>query len=336
MKKKLPFIIFTLLLALAIGFGIYRHFATKTRFNDDYVNGNTAGNLYNAGLFCESNGKIFFANPSDGYTLYSCDSDGSDLEKLIDNTASFINADENYVYYIRNNPSTDTDFSFLNVNTNSLCRINRDGSGQVLVLDTKPCMYASLIGNDIFYLHYEEDTATTLYKVRIDGTGKEQVDTNPYFTASADGQYFYYNGLDRNHNIWRFDTVSYGSDLIYSGNCWMPVVTDSNTLYFMDCDNNYKLARLDISTGEKTILCEDRLDSYNITGNYIYFQRSTSEPALCRIQLDGSDYTVIADGVYTDINATSTDIYFRDYTTGTMYRASHVVPEISEVFAPGK
>ena len=35
------------------------------------MNGSTAGNLYNGGLFCEYDGTVYFSNPSDGGKLYS-------------------------------------------------------------------------------------------------------------------------------------------------------------------------------------------------------------------------------------------------------------------------
>ena len=72
------------------------------------MNGNTAGNLYNGGLFCEYDGTVYFSNPSDGGKLYSMSPDGSNLAKLCDDTVSYINADEHYLYYVRNNPGATT------------------------------------------------------------------------------------------------------------------------------------------------------------------------------------------------------------------------------------
>ena len=48
----------------------------RDRYNDGYVNGNTAGNLYNEGYFCEKDGIVYFANPADNYCLYSMNPDG--------------------------------------------------------------------------------------------------------------------------------------------------------------------------------------------------------------------------------------------------------------------
>lgn len=337
MKKRIPLIIFILFLVSAVGFGIWYYFHSKTKFNDSYVNGNSAGNLYNAGLFCENGGTIFFANPSDEYRLYSMDTDGENLVKLCDDVVSFINADDHYVYYVRNNPRGDTAFSFLSINTNSLCRIDRTGGDTILVLDTEPSMYASLVGDFIYYIRYDKTDTSSLYKVRIDGKMQEQVDKSPYYTCSAAGQYLYYNGLKNDHNIWQLDTASDMESMVYGGNCWMPIAADGSTFYYMDCDNNYKLAKTDIVTGEKVLLGDDRVDSYNVSGNDIFVQRNSPEhPALCRMNADGTGYEVISEGIYTEINTAGGYVYFRDFKTGIMYRTTITPGGSIDIFDPGK
>ena len=82
MKKRLPIIIIAVLVVVFAGLGFYSHQKSKIKYNTSYVNGNTAGNLYNAGLFCEKNGTVYFANPDDDYRLYSMDTNGNHLKKL--------------------------------------------------------------------------------------------------------------------------------------------------------------------------------------------------------------------------------------------------------------
>ncbi len=333
MKKKLIVItIFLLVVAVIAGLGISQYLSNKPKYNTSYVNGNTAGNLYGAGLFCEYGDTIYFSNPSDGGTLYAMKTDGTGLTKLCDDVASFINVDEHYIYYVRNNAAFGSDFSFLQFNTDSLCRIDHDGKHTV-VLDDEPCMYASLFGNYVFYLQYETQTASSLWKVKIDGTEKTKVSSDPYLTCDAMGQYFYHIGTDG--RIWRYDTVSCSTEAIYNDNCWMPTVLANDDVYYMDSSDNYKLTKANLSGGEKVHLAEDRLDSYLLCGDYIYFQRSSqTDPALCRIRTDGSDYQVVAEGVYADLNATSNDVYFRDFHTSIMYRTPISDPGTVEIFQP--
>lgn len=340
MKQKIIIILVVLLLAgLITAAVIYEKAASRTRFNDSYVNGNTAGNLYNSGLVCENDGVIFFANPSDSYKLYSMNSDGSDLKKLSDDIVTYINADSNYVYYVCNNPRTtnDSSMSFLSIDNDTLMRIDRNGDGRnSKILDHKPCLYAALVGNYVYYLHYDKENATSLYRVKIDGTEQEKIDNTPYYTCGISGQYIYYNGLEQNHDIWRLNTASNSREDVYSDNCWSPIATDNgNIIYYLDCNNNYKLAKTDLTTGEKQILCDDRIDCYNIYGGYIYFQRNGDSPALCRIDTDGENYMEICTGNYKDINITTEYIYFLDFKSGQMFRTSTTNPGEREAFYPG-
>lgn len=339
MKQKIIFFLVLLVIAaVLVAAVVLQKNASKTKFNDSYVNGNTAGNLYNSGLICESDGVIFFANPSDSYKLYCMNTDGSDLKKLSNDTATYINADSNYVYYVCNNPRANTGaFSFLSIDNDMLMRIDRKGDGKnSKILDRAPCLYAALAGNYVYYLHYDKEDATSLYRVKIDGTEQEKIDDTPYYTCGVNGQYIYYNGLEKDHNIWRLNTVSNSRENLYSDNCWSPIATENgNVIYFLDCNNNYKLAKINLTTGEKQILCDDRVDCYNIYGGYIYFQRNSDSPALCRIDTNGQNYMEISIGNYTDINITAQYVYFRDFQSEQLFRTLTAAPSGKELFNPG-
>lgn len=307
------FIPVLILVLLAGAFGIW-HYTNRTHWNDTYVNGNTPGNLYNNGLFCEADGMVYFSNPSDNHTLYSMPVSGGTATKLSDDVASYINADSHYVYYVRNNLSGDGQkFSFLHINTNSLCRYEI-ATGKTLVLDEAPCIYASLLGNELYYIHYDTDTASTLYRIKIDGTHKEQVSDNPYLTCSANGQYLYYNNITNNHNICQYDTTDQSSHVIYEGNCYMPSA-DNEAIYFLDCDNNYSLMQLKRNASAPTVLVQDRIDCYNVCGDTVFFQTNggDKEGTLCMIHTDGTGYKEIAQGNYVNLNTTSDALYFSPY-----------------------
>lgn len=337
MKKVITILLIILVLAAGVGFGVYHHKSNETKFNDDYINGNTAGNLYNAGIFCTAaDGTIYFANPSDSSKLYSMNSDGSDLTKISDDVATFINADDNYIYYVRNNPVFTEPFSFLTINTDSLCRLDRSKHKKSILLDSSASLYASLVGNKIYYLHYDDKDFTTFYEVGIDGADSHQVDKTPYRPCSVVGQYIYFNGVSNDHNIWRFDTVTDTSELVLKGNYYMPAVI-GDTIFFLDNENNYTLA----STVSPAVRPSQHSATTALTvitlqeTIFISSCNSTSTPALCRMKTDGSDYTVIAEGNYTNINATETDVYFRDFASGVMYKTPIADPSDVEIFNPG-
>ena len=100
--------------------------------------------------------RYIFPTPSDGGKLYSMFRTEAIWQSSVMTRYPYINADEHYLYYVRNNPgATGAALSFLSVNTDSLCRIDREGGDDsVLILDSAPCLYASLYGNYIYYIRY--------------------------------------------------------------------------------------------------------------------------------------------------------------------------------------
>lgn len=334
MKK----IIIAILVILLFGAGIF--ISTKldkneTIMNKGYVNGNTAGNLYNGGLFCEYNDVIFFSNPSDGGKLYSMDSNGYHLKKLADDAATYINADENYVYYVRNNPGDSLNFNFVAFHRNALVRIDHDGNNLV-ILDTEPSLYASLLGNYIYYIHYDEQNASTLYKVRIDGEEQQQVMDDAVFTCNADGQYFYYNGMHTDGSIHRFDTASDSTTVVYEGNSFQPIVNDGEDVYYIDGNSDYSIIHTNLEFSNPTYITRDSVDAYNVHGSYIYYQRYDKDgSALCMIKNDGTEFMVIKEGDFCDIHVTSYFVFFREYHSGKMYYFPRSNPDDIRVFKPG-
>lgn len=319
MKNKTPIIILLIaVVLLSAGWNIYRY-VNRVRFNDNYVNGNTAGNLYNAGLFCESNGQVFFSNPNDEGRLYVMDPNGTNVKKLCDDTVMYINADDNYVYYVRNNDRTDSEYAFFSYNNNSLCRMDRDG-GKIYILDPDPCIYASLIGNYIYYLHYDNKDATTLYRIRIDGKERKQVLDYYIFTCSTLGQYFYFNGNQTDGNLYQYDTKTGTQTLMYECDCYKPIVTGDSNVYYMDVTQDMALVHTNTTFNNPVTLTKDSVDLFNVYGSYIYYQvYDKDNPRLCMIKNDGSEETVIAFGTYTHISVTSYYTYFTEYNTGEVY-----------------
>ena len=83
MKKIVKYVVLGALLLLIAGYSLYYHYLTRQHYNDTYVNGNTASNLYNSGLFCEDEEYIYFSNASDDNRLYRMKKDGSEIKKMM-------------------------------------------------------------------------------------------------------------------------------------------------------------------------------------------------------------------------------------------------------------
>ena len=75
MRKLIHFIIPGVLILIAAGVIIAILLSKRIPDNDSGVIGNTAGNLNSGGLFCETDGTVYFSNPyADGHQN-SLDSD---------------------------------------------------------------------------------------------------------------------------------------------------------------------------------------------------------------------------------------------------------------------
>ncbi len=331
MKKRTKIILSIILVSIVL-LALWNKFFNGVKFNDTYVNGNTSGNLYNAGLFCESEGKIFFANPNDKGKLYSMDISGQNIKKLCNDTAMYINADSHYIYYVRNNNENDYDYDFFSYNNNSLCRISRNG-GKVTILDPDPCIYSSLIGNYIYYLHYDEKTATTLYKVKIDGTEKQQLSDSYLFTCNTSGKYFYYNNPS-NGKLYRYNTEKDVGVEFFDCNCYKPIVLNDSNAYYIDVSSNHAIAHTNVNNPNPKIITEGNVEIYNVYGSYIYYQRGGKDPALCMVKNDGTEFKEIAKGEYCNICVTSYNIYFKDFYTNVTYYTPTANPGIVNIFSP--
>lgn len=336
MKKFLQIAIPILIIGLIATGIIIKRVTSKVKYNTDYVNGNSQGNLYNEGTFCEYDGIIYFANPDDKYKLYSMDLNGNNVKKLCEDTAYYINADENYLYYARNNSVTDSDFFFFSNGNNSLCRLPRKG-GTATVLDDAPCMYVSLCGNYIYYLHYNKSTATDLYRIKIDGTEKERISDAPSLTCGALGKFIYYSGIESDGKLYEMNTETRYVQPIINTYTHNPIVVNTNNIYYLDVNNNNRLIHTGLNVEKDTIITNRSIDFYNVYGSYIYFQDySKKGSGLYMIKNDGSNESIIATGTYKRINITSKYIFFTDTLTNTVYYALTSNPNNIQEFHPGK
>lgn len=336
--KKIIIIIAAVVAAAIIGVVVWFMASKKDgdiKYNEGYVNGSTAGNLYNSGLFCEHDGVVYFSNPDDNMKLYSMNVDGSDVKKESEDIALFINADDNYVYYVRSNRAL-TEMEFFSFFTNSLVRMSRK-TGNVVVLDTDPCMYCSLVGNYIYYLKQaSDDKPTTTFKIGIDRKNGKEVKGNYSFTCSTLGQYIYYNGI-LDGRLLRNDTATDMEEDVFDCNCYKPIAMSENDIYYMNVDHNNCLFHVNPSSGIPTQLTEESVDHYNTFGSYIYYQSydPINGNALCMVRNDGTGKQIIAKGDFYNINVTSTYLYFMDYKSREIFRAPITNPSAYELFHPG-
>ncbi|SFP91924.1 protein of unknown function [Lachnospiraceae bacterium XBB1006] len=313
-KSKILSIAIPIILVLVIGIGLFTyHKLRQTKFPTNYNTGNLGGNLYNGGYFCERDGIVYFSNPNDNLALYSVNRSGGDLTKLSNDRTAYINVDDHYVTYTRNNSDDhSSSFSFLNIETCALCRVDKKNGKHKKYLDGDPCLYATQLGEYIYYIHYDKKQASTLYRVRLDGTDKKQVINAPVIAVDSVGSELYYAGVKDDHNLHRIDVKSETNINLITGNFYNPIVNEGY-VYYIDPTEGYALSKMNLSTQEKVVLDRSRIDCFNLAGSYLYYQRNSEEPALCRIKTDGSEFKELLSGNYANINVTASYVYFSKF-----------------------
>lgn len=320
-KKKL-LLIFSILFVL---FGVL----TASRYLKDFfyrnpegTEGNTAGNLNNGGLFVQAGDKVYFANGYDDGKLYVMNADETELKKLSDIKPQYLNADERYIYYYLNDAQTPAGLGGFTVQLLGVYRMDHKGK-HTESLDRILCRMVKLVDNTVFYVPYDDKKQMSLCGINVRTKEKEKLlefEVNP---ACAYNGSIYYNGMEEDHFLYRYNPALKSQETLYEGNVWNPDM-QGDYVYFMNVGDDYKLCRYELSGGKEETLTQDRVDSYLVCGNYIIYQKnSQTAPALMIMNTDGSNPQLLAEGNYTGLSATSEFAYFTEFgKPAPMYKVS--------------
>lgn len=292
--------------------------------NPPTATGNLAGNLYNQGLFCEEDGVVYFSNPYDGGAMYVMNPSETEIKKLLKYSCKWINAEGDYLYYYQSTDGADAIAGF-GGHMMGVFRSKKDGS-RTKCLDKTLSGTIALAGNNLYYQHYTNvnKEGMTLYKIGIDKKEYAQISKDIIDPSCVQNGNIYFSGTNGDHSLYYLDTTR---DEIIPLTSQVPfynplVAEDGNTVYYMNVMDNYSLHKYILSSGEDVKLTGDRVDCFNMTGDYIFYQKNDKEaPALMRMRLDGSEAEIVAEGNYTAINVTSQFVYFMRF--GEDYRMFH-------------
>lgn len=310
MQKKAG-IIFIIIILFIIGSVVALSFSKKIKENPEGTIGNTAGNLNGHGLYCENDGKIYFANPYDNDHLYSMNSDLSEATEILGLPVEYINAAGKYLYFNQKD-SKDNKIMGLTGRMHGVYRVEKTGTN-ITCLDKTVVGISVLADNDIYYQHYDNNEGMTLYRVSTDKTEKEQVSKSIINPSCIVNGTIYYPDLEKKCILSQYQTDAKIEGNISGEQIFNPVY-QGGYLYYMKVDDNYKLYRMSLGENVTMKLTDDRIDCFNVLGDYIYYQKnSQTTPQLKRMRIDGSNPEVIMNGNFTDINMTSTYTFFSPF-----------------------
>lgn len=331
-QSEKKFVIIILVIVVIILLFIVIQFIDFFPGNSEIATGNTAGNLYNGGYFCEYNGKVYFSYPADEYRIYIMSGDGS-VQKTNLKDASSINITNDYLYYAKNS-ARDGERKFLEGLPFGIHRYSlKFKSSKALSSVLAP--YLCLSGN---YLYLQEYTDTGYYFAKVSVNDKAdytRISDVAYPISCAENGYLYYAEIQEDHNIYKYDTRNGNTELFYEGNCFQPIYA-YGYLYFIDLNDNYALKRVDMETNDITVITSDRCINYNVYNDVIYYEienPETNRYGLFRNNMYGTNEEQITDSPCNNINITADYTYFQYYKDKqNFYRTSTTGPISVELF----
>lgn len=293
----------------------------RTYFNEEEEVGNTAGNIFNGGLFCEQDGKIYFSNDNDDGALYVMNSDCTNIKKVHYDKAVYINADENYLYYLRANDTRENNSgSILMFNNSGMYRLDHNGNN-LKIITYNPGSYLSLKGNFVYYQDYDVNSGLFLYRKKIDTTMEKLILEEAVIPSYVMNNKLYYAGITADHNLNALDLSSFVTSTYIEGNFAYPIFRD-DYIYYLDLDNNYSVNRMKPDGSERTVLVDHLCSTYNITnsGKYLYYQvDEEGNSGIGCLNLETMEQETLLEGYYKQIHVTDNYVFFKDFDNTHTY-----------------
>lgn len=291
----------------------------KAKQNSGTVCGNSVGNMYNRGLFCEYDGYIYFSNPADDGTLYKMTTDCTNVKKVYDDKVIYINADGNYLYYVRINNQRNDGGSFIPLYNTGIYRINRTGSASLKSILRGPSGAVLLYGNTLYYQNYDETAGLRLYSIATDGTGNSPVLEDSLVPSSVYDGYLFTSHFAKDRNLVKYKLPEMTESTVIEGLTAYPIAVKTG-IFFINAVSHH-ICRTDY-TGEYTVIIDVPCAIYNVSldGRYIFYQSEQSTGNYIGVyDTETGDNRKILDGNYHNLNVTSKYIFFSTLDDSTTY-----------------
>jgi len=333
-NKKLLISIFSILAVIILAVVIILAFVLnrKEPIPADAV-GNTSGNINNRGLFCESDGYVYFSNSYDQRKLYKMNLDGTEATCIADVPCEFINVYGNTVYFYQT-PGADNQVFGLG-GLYGVCYTDIKGKSGMNNIDKTMCNSLILYGPSLYYQHYE-DGKLSLYKADVNTEEREMISDKRVFVSTPwNGKFMTYNeDIGFYLSLFNLETKSF--ELFDQDTRAYNVIIEGDYVYYMNIDDSYRIYRMNLASYEKEKLSDDIVDLFNVYGNNIFYQKNSQSgtPALMHMKADGRHPNVVIEGNYSNINCTSSYTYFYGFgETAPIYRVPTNGGQ-GEVFVP--
>ncbi len=266
--------------------------------------GNTPGNLSNAGLAAVQGDTVYFRS-NDGGSIYKADLNGEGASLLGTDSAWYINVAGDWIYYSNRDDN------------NRIYRIGIDGSGRTPVTRSK-ALFVTLTENWLIYL--DQDDNNRIYKVNTSGGDQTQISDDSATSINVSGSWIYYINASDGNRIYRINIDGSGRESLTDTSASCLSVTDDFIFYSNESDGN-KLYKMNFDgTGSEAI--NNRPSRFiNAQDQWVYYSDPSDNYSLAKINVDGTDDQTLLPGPVTIINtAGDSVVYSNQYDPDVIYR----------------
>lgn len=320
MNKRLKSILITIIVICILVIAVLLiKISSRLPENPPNHAGNTAGNIYNRGLFTADEDYIYFANLADKFRLYRATHDLEDIVCIYPDSVEYLNldAESHFMYYSRINYRQntngnnvfdifDTGVYRLQLKNEALTRLYQEACGAVL-----------LGGNSLFYQTHGADGNFDLYTLPVHKRGEPaSCLSSDYFTPACykDG-YLYYAGVTDDHSLYALLPDTKSTSRVAEIDCYQPIVT-SNGTYFLSQKHDYSLFYLPNTSDTATLISNERISSYNLSSDErtLFYQVDDGKNnRLCRYDISSQKETELISGNYKNLNTVSGYLFFTNF-----------------------
>ncbi len=226
----------------------------KTTELPNETRGNSTGNIVQGGFVAESDGWFYFCMPGDT-RLMKMNTDGSDLQILADEEATYINVIGDWIYY---NSLTD------------IVKIRTDGTERTIVDEFSASLFLNVVDDWIYYyVVLDLVTGSGIYKIRIDGEEKTLLSDMSGYDLNKVGDWIYFSNWDDNRKPYRMNLESEEVTKLAKDEAFNLLVY-GNMVYYTDALNIY---RVGIDGSDRTVLKNSPYitSAFLIDDGWIYF-----------------------------------------------------------------
>lgn len=307
--------------------------------NPPEYSGNTAGNLYNHGLFVEGTDKIYFANVADSFRLYEMDLSLGNVRRLLKDSVEYLNLDaggENLYYSRINYRKSTTSGAALDLQTSGIYRYSAKHDS-LNRLFSNPCGTVLLAGNELLFQKHGSDGSFDVCSLSCtQKNAKPKLLDTSYFTpVNYFNNALYYAGVSGDHNLYAYRPDTNATQTIAVLNCYMPVSGRDGT-YFLSMDHDYSLFLLSHNDDRATGISDRRICTYNLSPdeNILYYQTDEkTKSALYRYDIYAKTEKCLMEGDFKNLNTVGKYLFFTDFMETVCY-CYNSSDESLQVFAP--